>query len=129
MAKKTKEEKKQLFDKIVKKVSNGQALRTAIKEEKMSAETFYKWINEDEELAKQYARACESRADAIFEEILSIADDTSQDHTPFTGVNVIQRDRVRIDARKWMLGKLMPKKYGDKLDIEQSGEITISFKD
>ena len=36
--------------------------------------------------------------------------------------DVIQRDRLRVDARKWMLGKMQPKKYGDKLDVTSDGE-------
>ena len=34
----------------------------------------------------------------------------------------INRSKVRIDARKWMLGKMQPKKYGDKLDVTTDGE-------
>ena len=73
-----------------------------------------------EEKSKLYARACEFRADAIFEEILEISNHTEEDHTPFTGSNVIQRDRLKIDARKWMLAKMQPKKYGDKLDLDHT---------
>src|SRR3546814_8525986 len=29
----------------------------------------------------------------------------------------IRRSQLRIDARKWMAGKLKPKKYGEKLDL------------
>jgi hypothetical protein len=36
--------------------------------------------------------------------------------------NVIQRNKLQIDARKWMLGKMQPKKYGDKLDVTTDGD-------
>lgn len=76
----------------------------------------------------QYARAREQRADNIFEEILDIVD--CEDHdigvddngNPRVNNDVIQRDKLRVDARKWMLGKMAPKKYGDKLDITSDGE-------
>jgi hypothetical protein len=68
----------------------------------------------DEIKAKRYARACEIRADVIFEDIIDIADHTAEDHTPFTGANVVQRDKLKIDARKWIVAKLHPKKYADR---------------
>jgi hypothetical protein len=30
----------------------------------------------------------------------------------------LQRSRLRVDARKWMAGKLRPRKYGDKVEID-----------
>jgi hypothetical protein len=66
------------------------------------------------------------RADILFEEILEIADDSKKD-TIITdqGITIdnefVQRSRIKIDARKWMLGKMQPKKYGDKIDVTSSG--------
>ena len=97
------------------------------KENRPNSETFYKWLDSNEDKAKRYARAAEKRADAIFEEILEISNHTEEDHTPFTGSNVIQRDRLKIDARKWMLAKMNPKKYGDTVKTEHSGEITTNI--
>jgi hypothetical protein len=56
------------------------------------------------------------------DEILEISDHREEDHTPFTGMNVVQRDRLRIDTRKWLLSKLEPKKYGDKVDVTSGNE-------
>lgn len=75
----------------------------------------------------QYARARETRSENIFEEILDIVDCEDNDmYTDADGnerVNhdVIQRDRLRMEARKWMLGKMQPKKYGDKIDVTSDG--------
>lgn len=88
-----------------------------------SNETFYKWLQDDKNKTKQYARACTLRADAIFDEMLDIADDGTNDymtnkHGEKTLNNEhIQRSKLRIDARKWSLSKMNPKKYGDKLDV------------
>lgn len=106
-----------------------------------SSQTFYKWltpndsdtekvIKEKEIKSKQYARACNDRADAIFEECLAIADNQEKDkYTDEHGKehvnhNVINRSRLRVDTRKWMLGKLNPKKYGDKMQQD----VTIDDK-
>lgn len=85
------------------------------------------WLNEEENI-EQYTRAREARADKIFEEILDIADKQGEDVTKdefgnqVVNHNVINRNRLQIDARKWMLGKMQPKKYSDKLDVTTNGK-------
>jgi|WetSurMetagenome_2_1015567.scaffolds.fasta_scaffold752801_2 hypothetical protein len=123
-----------LFDKIIERIENGEPIRRILDDSEMpTRRTFYKWLV-DKDKVERYARAAEIRADFIFEEMFEIADHTSEDHTPFTGSNVVQRDRLRIDTRKWALSKMNPKKYGDKTAVEHSGEIKsektiIEFRD
>jgi hypothetical protein len=87
--------------------------------------TVYLWLAKYPEFSDQYARAREAQADAIFDDILDIADDATNDWMERNvdddeGVGWklngehIQRSRLRVDARKWMAGKLRPKKYGEK---------------
>ena len=124
----SKEKIDSIFSEILTDIENGLSLRSSLKNEnRPNSETFYKWLDSSEDKAKRYARAAEKRADAIFEEIKEIADHSEEDHTPFTGSNVIQRDRLKIDARKWMLAKMNPKKYGDKTQTELSGEVTTNI--
>lgn len=126
----SKEQKETILNEIFLLIANdGLALRNILKRDNMpSVETFYKWINEDKEKAIQYARATEIRADKIFDEILTISDSTEDDiivdenGNPITNHNVINRDRLRIDSRKWVLSKMQPKKYGDKLDVTSDNE-------
>lgn len=90
-------------------------------------DTFNTWIREDKELSDQYARAREMRSDLIFDEILEIADSANADaYVDDNGVvkidgEAIQRSRLKIDARKWTLSKMQPKKYGDKSTLELEG--------
>jgi hypothetical protein len=84
--------------------------------------TIRTWMDESEEYKAQYARAKEAQADFIFEQILDIADDDSDDEL-FTedGKRVlnsefVQRSKLKIEARKWVVSKLLPKKYGDKIE-------------
>ena len=91
----------------------------------------------DEEFQVQYARACEVRAETIFDEMLEIADDGTNDwqaRQNADGVDGlafnaehVQRSKLRIEARKWALSKMMPKKYGDKLDVNHGGGITVNI--
>jgi len=84
-------------------------------------QTVLDWLHAEPEFAAQYARAREAQADLMGEEILDIADDSRNDsfvdEDGQTHVNFdhIQRSRLRVDARKWLMGKMAPKKYGDKL--------------
>lgn len=112
-------------------------MRSAIQDDqvKIPAKTFFEWIDKDENKRNQYARAMELRAELIFEEIMDIADDQVADvlindkGEEIINHNVINRARLRVDARKWMLGKMNPKKYSDKIysenKNEHSGEIKI----
>ena len=134
----SKEQIEKLFIVICERITKGEAVRNILKDKDMPAyETFYNWLN-DENKAKQYARATEIRAEAIFDEMFEIADDGTNDYGTkilLDGSEIevlnsehIQRSRLRIDTRKWALSKMNPKKYGDKIETknEHSGEITIT---
>lgn len=100
------------FDTICDRLVSGESLRSICRDKAMpSTTTVFKWLAERPDTAEQYARARETQADAIVDEIVEIAD-TEDDSA---------KARVRIDARKWVAGKMRPKKYGDKLLNEHSG--------
>lgn len=130
------EEKENILKDIFDKIEDGKSLRKALKEMPLSSKTFYEWIESDKEKVKQYARATELRADALVDEMIDIADDSSLDIDEYeiaegvtatrTNHEVIQRSRLRYDARKWLATKLNPKKYGEKIQQELSGEITTN---
>ena len=120
------EQKVKLMNEICSKISEGQAVRNVLVKYKgmPKSPTFFNWLYTNENFSKQYVRACEERAALIFEEMMIIADDqegdTYIDHNDIEQVNhnVINRARLRIDTRKWMLSKLQPKVYGDKLQVD-----------
>jgi hypothetical protein len=126
-------EKENLFNTIFNLIENGKSLRYALKEVSLSSSTFFIWIEEDEEKSKQYARVTELRAEALLDEMFDIVDETSHDTITTEKGNEIpngewmQRSRLRYDARKWLIGKLNPKKYGDKIQTEHSGEVTTNI--
>jgi hypothetical protein len=74
------------------------------------------WCIDDPEWAEQYARARAAGDDAMAEDIQDIADRAELDPND---------RRVRIDARKWLLGKRQPKKYGEKVETVHSGGVEI----
>ncbi len=105
--------------------SDSKSVKSLCQSEGIHFDTFFTYLNENKELSDLYARAKELQAEMMVEEIIDISNHVEEDHTPFTGGNVVQRDRLRIDARKWVAAKLLPKKYGDKLNLEHSGEIGL----
>lgn len=117
----------EVFDTICERIADGESLRAICADADMPSQvSVFKWIGNNDDLAKQYARARESQADALFDEILLIAD------TPLVGEkrkvkedgsievmegDMIEHRRLQVDARKWMAGKLRPKVYGDRVAI------------
>jgi hypothetical protein len=124
----TKKAKDEIIKNICLNISNNNAsLRDSLNIEGMPDKNqFYRWLRENDEFRERYARAREARAESLFEEILEIADDSTMDKKNIKGedvvdTEVVQRSRLRIDARKWVLSKMQPKKYGDKIDMTTNG--------
>jgi len=131
-APKGKEEIKSLFDEIINDIAeNGTSLYSALKN-RMSSQTFYAYIDSNVDESKRYTRATELRAERMADETLNIADAVDNDilvlpdGREVVNNNVINRDRLRVDTRKWLMAKLYPKKYGDKIATEHSGEVSIT---
>jgi hypothetical protein len=124
----------ELADTICERIADGQSVREIAAAEDMPAmSTIFRWLSERAEFQEQYARAKEAQAEYMADEILHIADDGTNDWMERgSGENkawvengeALGRSRLRIDARKWLLGKLQPKKYGDKVAHEHGGVIT-----
>jgi hypothetical protein len=131
----------ELADRICAKLMEGMSLRAICKEDDMpSIGTVCVWLASGDEsfsgFQEQYARARQVQAELLADEIIDIADDSSRDTEETDMGNVtnyenIQRSKLRIDTRKWIASKLLPKKYGDKLDLNHSGPavITVTLPD
>ena len=126
-------EKQTKFDAICDIIISGKSLRTALSKVKLSSQTFFVWIREDEIMSKQYAQATVERAELMFEDMLDIADKEPKLTNTKFGTTVdtgdVQHKRVKIDTRKWALSKMNPKKYGNTPDgsDESDNEITITI--
>ena len=82
----------------------------------------FKGLIEHADFAKKYVHARTAQADVLFDEMLHIAD------TPVVGLKTItkasgvetveggtiEHRRLQIDARKWIIARMAPNKYGDK---------------
>ena len=98
---------------ICTRISQGESVRSiCIDEDMPNASTVFRWIAVHPSFSKQYALAKECGAEKMADEIMAIADQDGAD---------VQRDKLRVDTRKWLLSKLQPKKYGDRVTNEVTG--------
>ncbi len=120
-----------IADMICERLAGGESLRSICGNETFPARsTVFRWLSLHPEFQDQYARAREAQADAIFDEMIDIADNpligektkTLPDGKKETTTgDMIEHRRLQVETRKWMAGKLRPKKYGDKVVNEHSG--------
>lgn len=116
----------------------GKSLRSVCKENEVKPSTFLRWVSEDEKLAEQYVRAMQVRADTHFSEIVEISDtqeigtvETAKEWgTETKTADMVEHRRLRIDARKWVIARMNPRKYGDKLELagDKDAPLTVVVK-
>lgn len=98
-------------------IAEGAALHVICQQDDFPVEsTVYKWLDKNPDFAKRYARARERQAERGVDEMRVIAD-TATDAS---------KARNQIDVRKWAASKLLPKKYGEKVEVSGNPESPIS---
>lgn len=127
----------ELAEAICLRLAEGESLRSICRDDVMPDKaTVLRWIARHDVFRDQYAKAKLEGAEALAEEIFDIADDASNDWMERIGEEDqpvgwqlngehVRRSQMRIDVRKWYLSKIMPKKYGDR--IQQ--DVTVDVKD
>ncbi|QGZ66285.1 terminase small subunit-like protein [Paraburkholderia acidisoli] len=128
---------KALADKICESIIDGMTLRQIGDLEGMPTKTtILRWLGDDRYIAfrDQYARARELQSESMADDILEISDDGRNDWMEIVGkdgdtvgwrVNgeAVQRSKLRVETRKWLMSKMLPKKYGAiKIDSDGGGE-------
>lgn len=121
---------------ICERLAEGQSLREICRDNSMPAmSTVFRWLAANESFREQYARAREAQADAFGEDIIDIADDATndwmlrrqgEDTVEVINSEHISRSKLRVDARKWLMSKMAPKKYGDRIDSNIKHEHGVS---
>jgi hypothetical protein len=126
----------ELADELCSRIASPMSLGKACEPEGMpSMSTVFKWLREIPDFSQRYAKACEERTEAQAEEMLDIADDGRNDFMASQegdaavvyklNGEAINRSRLRVDTRKWLMAKMKPKKYGDKIHTEHSGTVSL----
>lgn len=103
----------ELGERILERISCGESLVTICQDKDMPGRTtVMRWVNQDPVFRDNYCAATRDRMHSYAEQIVEIADD------PEIDPNVA---RVRIYARQWVMARLDPRKWGDKVAAEISG--------
>lgn len=125
--------KQETANEICERLTQGESLRAICRDDHMpDCVTVFRWLRTNDEFRSQYARAREEQAENMAGEILAIADDSRGD----TEIRMdakgneyeapdhewMARAKLRVDTRKWLMSKLAPKKYGDRVDITTGNE-------
>lgn len=126
-----------LADEICARHADGETLNEICRDEHMpSSSAVRRWVIDDiDGFAARYARARDLLLEHWADESIGIADDGRNDWMERHGKEDkgwqangehIQRSRLRIDQRKWLLSKLKPERYGDSLKL--TGELDLNTK-
>lgn len=130
----TDQEKEIIITDICNRVINDKiSFNVAVEESEITYATFFNWMVKSDILKELYNYAREVRSDILFEEIVTIADTpvegTKIKETPKGTIietgDMTDHRRLQIDARKWVVAKMQPKKYGDKISQEISGSLSV----
>jgi len=112
------EDRKRLAEIVLNGMHSGLSLFKACQKVGIAHSTFIAWVNEDAALADRYACARENLIERIAEEIMELSDQTvGEQPDGKKDWAAVQKHRLQVDSRKWLLSKLAPKKYGDKLEL------------
>jgi len=108
-------------DAICSHLADGLSLRKACAAEGMAPMTVLGWVDANEAFSVQYAQARMRGYQLLADEIIDISDDADGDivdteHGPKVDAERVARSKLRVDSRKWMLAKMLPKVYGEKIE-------------
>jgi hypothetical protein len=120
-----------LAEEIVERLSLGEPMAAICRDiGDITPRTVRNWMEADEQFSAAIARAREDGFDAIADECLSIADDSSgdtkvvgEDKREVCDTEFVQRSKLRIETRLKLLAKWDPKRYGERLDLNHSGSV------
>lgn len=118
-------------DEICERIARGESLNKLCELDGFPDQTtVYRWIEAHPEFRQNYARAREKQADFYAQEIVDIANEQAEvvDKNGHKYDPDVNRDRLRIDARKWFASKVAPKKYGDKLELAGNKEQPLALQ-
>lgn len=108
----TEEQLTETFDRI----ASGEAVNQIFPVGSRPSQTeFYRLLNRDDSIQERYTRAKAKQADVFLEQITEIADGIEDPKH-------VEMAKVRIESRKWVMGKMRPKKYGTTPNEEKSGD-------
>lgn len=127
----------ELVPQICERLSKGEALAVICRDIGISRRTVNYWREQDKEIAERFDAARDEGFDILAAECLQIADTTQQGeeivekngHREVHHGDMLGHRKLRIETRLKLLSKWDPRRYGDKIQQEISGELTTRYKE
>ena len=108
----------ELFQEICERISDGESVSKICLEPDMPSRfAFYSWLKTKPECVEMYNEALKLREELLFDEMKDIVDDPEAGYDKVS----VAWATLRTNSRKWILSRMNPKKYGEKLSQEISG--------
>lgn len=108
----------QLAELVPQYMADGLSMRQSCLRAGLTAQTFLRAVDASPGLAERYAQARGALLDAMVDQILTLADaPVPLLDNGATDPGMVRQRQLQIDARRWVLSKLAPNKYGDRLDV------------
>ena len=115
-----------MFENFIEQVYRGRSLKSLVEDDHrvVSYEDFLRWVKRDPQRNERFKEAQEMRTEFIAGEIIEIADgvESMDPSSPDT----VNRDKLRIDTRKWLMSAHNRKRYGEVKQVELGGSISIT---
>ena len=119
-------EYEQIFERVVEDIYRGRSLKSLIEDDHraISYEDFLRWVKREPTRHERFREAQEMRTEFLAGEILEIADGIES--VDPTSSDTVNRDKLRIDTRKWLMSAHNKKRYGEIKQVELGGTISIT---
>ncbi len=123
------DEKARLSGAVIDGMMSGLSAFKACQAAGVPQSTFNTWLIDDADLAERYTRAREVLIEKMANDLMEIADTpVGSTESGATDSGAVQKQRLQVDTRKWLLSKLAPKKYGDKLELSGDQESPLQVQ-
>lgn len=127
----------ELATEICRRIVEGESLTRICKDEGMpNVSSVYLWLLKNKDFSNMYTRAKEDQADTLADQIMDIGEEipmmviTDEDGKVTKRIDPagVNRNRLRVDARKWVAAKLKPRKYGDRQVVAGDPDAPLEVK-
>jgi hypothetical protein len=115
-----------MFENFIEQVYRGRSLKSLVENDHrvVSYEDFLRWVKREPARHERFKEAQEMRTEFIAGEIIEIADGI-ESVDPASN-DTVNRDKLRIDTRKWLMSAHNRKRYGEIKQVELGGTISIT---
>jgi hypothetical protein len=129
--------KRSVAEEICRRLALGESLvKICATEGMVDISTVFRWLDKKPEFRDMYDLAREAQAEFYANQIIDISDETpiTEQPDPDGGVTMkidaagVQRNKLRVDARKWVAAKLLPRKYGERMLNEVRGNLAVTLE-